>query len=44
VYEVEEVSAEVKAEVVDPAHYLMLDALLTCSKRKAVDQLDDPHC
>jgi hypothetical protein len=44
VYEAEEVSAEVKAEVVDPAHYLMLDALLTCSKRKAVDQLDDPHC
>jgi hypothetical protein len=43
VYEAEEVSVEVKAEVVDPAHYLMLDAPLTRNKRKAVDQLDDLH-
>jgi hypothetical protein len=43
VYEAGEVSVEVKAEVVDPDHYLMLDAPLTRSKRKAVDQLDDPY-
>jgi hypothetical protein len=43
VYEAEEVSAEVKAEVVDPAQYLTLDAPLTRSKRKAVDQLEDPY-
>jgi hypothetical protein len=35
---------EVKDEVVDPTKYLMLDAPLTRSKRKAVEQLDDPHC
>jgi hypothetical protein len=43
VYEAEEERAAVKAEVVDPARYLMIDAPLTRSKRKAVDQLDDPH-
>jgi hypothetical protein len=44
VYEAEEVSTEVKAEVVNPTRYLMLDAPLTRSKRRAVEQLDDPHC
>jgi hypothetical protein len=43
VYEAEEVQTEVKVEVVDPNKYQMLDAPLTHSKRKAVDQLDDPH-
>jgi hypothetical protein len=43
VYEAEQVSKEVKGEVVDPTQYLMLDAPLTRSKRKAVEQLDDPH-
>jgi hypothetical protein len=43
VYEAEEVSAEVKAEVVDPDQYLTIDAPLTHSKRRAVDQLDDLH-
>jgi hypothetical protein len=43
VYEAEEVSVEVKAEVVDPDQYLTLDAPLTHSKRRAVDQLDDPY-
>jgi hypothetical protein len=41
VYEVEEVHAEVKTEVVNPAQYLTLDALLTCSKCKQVDDLTD---
>jgi hypothetical protein len=36
VYEPEEVRVEVKAEVVDPAQYQMLDAPLTRSKRKAL--------
>jgi hypothetical protein len=43
VYEVEEEHAAVKAEVVDPAQYLTIDALLIRSKRKAVDQLDNPY-
>jgi hypothetical protein len=43
VYEAEKVRVEVKDEVVDPTKYLMLDAPLTCSKHKAVEQLDDPH-
>jgi hypothetical protein len=43
VYEVEEERAAVKAEVVNPAQYLTIDALLTRSKRKPVDQLDDPY-
>jgi hypothetical protein len=43
VYEAEEEHAAVKAEVVDPAQYLTLDTPLTRSKRKAVDQLDDPY-
>jgi hypothetical protein len=47
VYEAEEECAVVKAKVVDPALYLTLDTPLTHSKRKAVNQLDDPyrrHC
>jgi hypothetical protein len=47
VYAVEEVHAEVKTKVVDPNQYLMLDAPLTCLKRKRAEQLDDPyrqHC
>jgi hypothetical protein len=43
VYEAEKVNAEVKNEVVNPAKYLMLDAPLTCSKHKAIEQLDNPH-
>jgi hypothetical protein len=43
VYEVEGVSVEVKAEVIDPSRYLTLEALLTRSKHKCIDQLDDPH-
>jgi hypothetical protein len=43
VYEVEEVSTVVKDEVVDPTQYLLLDTPLTRSKRRAVEQLDDPH-
>jgi hypothetical protein len=43
VYKAEEERAAVKAEVVDPAQYLTLDAPLTRSKHKAVDQLDDPY-
>jgi hypothetical protein len=43
VYEPEEVRTEVKVEVVNPAQYQMLDALLTRSKRKALAPLDDPH-
>jgi hypothetical protein len=43
VYKVEKVNAEVKDEVVNPSQYLMLDAPLTCSKHRAVEQLDDPH-
>jgi ferric-dicitrate binding protein FerR (iron transport regulator) len=43
VYEAEKVNVEVKDEVADPTKYLMLDAPLTRSKRKAVEQLDDPH-
>jgi hypothetical protein len=42
VYGPEEVSTEVKAEVVDPSRYLSLDAPLTCGKRRLADQLDDP--
>jgi hypothetical protein len=44
VYEAEEVSTEVKVEVADPAKYLTIDIPLTCSKHKAAEQLDDPHC
>jgi hypothetical protein len=43
VYEAKGVSMEVKAKVIDPSQYLMLDTPLTCSKCKSVDQLDDPH-
>jgi hypothetical protein len=43
VYEAKGVSMEVKAEVINPSQYLMLDAPLTCSKCKSVDQLDNPH-
>jgi hypothetical protein len=43
VYEVEGVSVEVKAEVIDPSRYLTLEALLTRSKHKCIDQLDDLH-
>jgi hypothetical protein len=43
VYEAEEVRTEVKVEVVDPTRYLMLDAPLTRSKHKAIDQLEDPY-
>jgi hypothetical protein len=43
VYEAEEEHTAVKAEVVNPTQYLMLDVPLTRSKRKAVDQLDDPY-
>jgi hypothetical protein len=42
-YKEQEVSSEVKTEVVDPAQYQMLASPLTHNKRKAVDQLDDPH-
>jgi hypothetical protein len=44
VYAVEEVHEEVKTKVVDPNRYQTLVVPLTRSKRKAVDQLDDPHC
>jgi hypothetical protein len=44
VYTIEEVGAEVKAEVTDPSKYLMPDALLTRSQLKSACQLDDPHC
>jgi hypothetical protein len=44
VYEAEEECAAVKAEVVNPTQYLTIDVLLTRSKCKAVDQLDDPYC
>jgi hypothetical protein len=48
VYEVEEVSVEVKAEVVDLCKYLMLDTPLTHRKRQLLEtedaQLQDPYC
>jgi hypothetical protein len=47
VYEVEEVSAEVKDKVVDPCRYQMLDAPLTRRKRQLLEiedtQLQDPY-
>jgi hypothetical protein len=47
VYEAVEVTAEVKAEVVDPGKYLMLDAPLTRHKRRIREvedaQLQDPY-
>jgi hypothetical protein len=43
VYKLEEVRAAVKAEVVDPAQYLMLDTLLMRSKHKALAPPDDHH-
>jgi hypothetical protein len=43
VYELEEVNAEVKAEVADPSQYLNLDAPLTRSKHKRADQLGDQY-
>jgi hypothetical protein len=48
VYEAEEVSVGVKAEVVDPCKYLMLDVPLTRRKRQLLEtedaQLQDPYC
>jgi hypothetical protein len=47
VYEAEEVAEGVKAEVVDPDKYQMLDALLTRHKRRIREvedaQLQDPY-
>jgi hypothetical protein len=47
VYEAVEVTAEVKAEVVDPGKYQMLDAPLTHHKRRIREiedaQLQDPY-
>jgi hypothetical protein len=43
VYTPEEVRTEVKAKVADPDRYLTIDALLTCSKRKAPDTSDPLH-
>jgi hypothetical protein len=43
VYAIEEVGAEVKAEVTDPSQYLMPDAPLTHSRLKSASQLGNPH-
>jgi hypothetical protein len=43
VYEPEEARVEVKAEVVNPNQYQMLDAPLTRSKHKALAPPDDHH-
>jgi hypothetical protein len=40
----EEVSKEVKTEVVDPNQYQTLTTPLTRSKRKATNQTDNPYC
>jgi hypothetical protein len=44
VYAMEEVSKEVKTEVVDPNQYQTLTTPLTRSKRKATNQTDNPYC
>jgi hypothetical protein len=43
VYTVEEAHHKVKTEVVDPDWYQTLTAPLTRNKRKAAEQLNDPH-
>jgi hypothetical protein len=43
VYVPEEVGVKVEAKVTDPSQYRMLDALLTCSKRKALGPPEEIH-
>jgi hypothetical protein len=44
VYAAEEVSKEVKAEVIDPSLYQITSAPLTCSRLNHAKSLADPHC
>jgi hypothetical protein len=43
VYVPEEVEVKVEAEVTNPSQYRMLDALLTRSKRKALEPPEELH-